>query len=101
MPFALELRKPPSQVRARIWDRDLARHNIKATEEDTRSLAKEFDVTPGVASGAISAASLCGGDLTAVRLRCAQPGQSDFGREAPRKSGASREIRPRPGPSRH
>ena len=68
MTFALELRKPPSQVRARIWDRDLARHNIKATEEDTRSLAKEFDVTPGVASGAISAASLCGGDLTAVRL---------------------------------
>ena len=68
MTFALELRKPPSQVRARIWDRDLARHGIKATEEDTRSLAKEFDVTPGVASGAISAASLCGGDLTSVRL---------------------------------
>ena len=68
MTFALELRKPPSQVRARIWGRELARHDIKATEEDTRSLAKEFDVTPGVASGAIAAASLCGGDLTTVRL---------------------------------
>ena len=68
MTFALELRQPPSQVRARIWKRELARHDIKATEEDTRSLAKEFDVTPGVASSAIAAASLCGGDLPAVRL---------------------------------
>ena len=68
MTFALELRKPPSQVRARIWKRELARRDIKATEQDARSLAKEFDVTPGVASGAIAAASLCGGDLTAVRL---------------------------------
>ena len=68
MTFALELRKPPSQVRARIWKRELARRDIKATEQDARSLAKEFDVTPGVASGAIAAAGLCGGDLTAVCL---------------------------------
>ena len=68
MTFALELRKPPSQVRSRIWKRELARHDIKATEQDSHSLAKEFDVTPGVASGAIAAASLCGGDLAAVRL---------------------------------
>lgn len=68
MTFALELRLPPCRVRDRIWGRDLARHGIKATEEDTRSLAKEFDVTPGVASSAIAGASLCGGDLTAVRL---------------------------------
>ena len=68
MTFTLELRKPPCRVRERIWERELARHNIKATEEDTRSLAKEFDVTPGVASSAIAGASLCGGDLAAVRL---------------------------------
>ncbi len=68
MTFALELRKPPPQVRARIWKRELARRNIKATDADTHALAKEFDVTPGVASGAIAAAGLCGGDLTAVRL---------------------------------
>ena len=68
MTFALELRQPPSQVRERIWRRELARHDIKAAEEDTRSLAKEFDVTPGVASSAIAGASLCGGDLAAVRL---------------------------------
>ena len=68
MTFTLELSKPPCRVRERIWGRELARHNIKATEEDTRSLAKEFDVTPGVASSAIAGASLCGGDLAAVRL---------------------------------
>ena len=68
MTFALELRKPPCRVRERILGRELARHGIKATEEDTRSLAKEFDVTPGVASSAIAGASLCGGDLAAVRL---------------------------------
>ena len=68
MTFTLELRKPPSQVRARIWKRELARRDIKATEQDVRSLAKEFDVTPGVASSAIAGASLCGGDLAAVRL---------------------------------
>ena len=68
MTFTLELRKPPCRVRARIWERDLARNGIKATEEDTRSLAKEFDVTPGVVASAIAGASLCGGDLAAVRL---------------------------------
>ena len=68
MTFTLELRKPPSQVRARIWKRELARRDIKATEQDVRALAKEFNVTPGVASSAIAGASLCGGDLAAVRL---------------------------------
>ncbi len=67
MTFALELRRPPPRVRARIWGRELARHGIEATEENACSLAREFDVAPGVASGAIAAARLCGGDLAAVR----------------------------------
>ena len=68
MTFVLELRQPPCRVRERIWKRELTRHGIKATEEDTHSLAKEFNVTPGIASSAIAGASLCGGDLAAVRL---------------------------------
>ena len=68
MTFALELRRPTRRTRARIWSRELERHGIEATEEDGQSLAKEFEVAPGVASGAIAAASLCGGDLAAVRL---------------------------------
>lgn len=68
MTFALELCKPPCRVRERIWKRELARRDIEATEQDARSLAKEFDVTPGIASSAIAAARLCGRDLAAVRL---------------------------------
>ena len=94
MTFALELRKPPSQVRAHIWGRDLARHGIKATEEDTRSLAKEFDVTPGVASGAIAAASLCGGDLTTVRLGVRSLSQVIVGEKPPANLGAPERFDP-------
>ena len=94
MTFALELRQPPSQVRARIWKRELARHDIKATEEDTRSLAKEFDVTPGVASGAIAAASLCGGDLTTVRLGVRSLSQVIVGEKPPANLGAPERFDP-------
>ena len=87
MTFALELRKPPSPVRARIWKRELARREIKATEQDTHSLAKEFDVTPGIASGAIAAASLCGGDLTAVRLGVRSLSQAIVGEKPPANQG--------------
>ncbi len=67
MTFALELRQPPPRIQARIWRRELTRHGIEATEENARSLAREFDVTPGMASGAVAAARLCGGDLETVR----------------------------------
>ena len=67
MTFAFELRPPPFPVRARIWRRELERHGIEATEEDAAALAREFDVAPGLASGAVAAAGLCGGDLAAVR----------------------------------
>ena len=87
MTFALELRQPPSQVRARIWKRELARREIKATEQDAHSLAKEFNVTPGVASGAIAAAGLCGGDLTAVRLGVRSLSQVIFGKKPPANQG--------------
>ena len=67
MMFAVKLRQPSVQVRARIWVRQLAEHGIESGEEDARALATEFDVTPGVASGATAAARLSGGGLTAVR----------------------------------
>ena len=67
MMFAVELRQPSVQVRARIWARQLAHHGIESGAEDARALAREFDVTPGVASGATAAARLSGGDLSAVR----------------------------------
>ena len=68
MMFAVELRQPPSHVRARIWSRQLAKHDIESDGNDARSLASEYDVTPGVASGVTAAAELVdGGGLDAVR----------------------------------
>ena len=67
MMFALELRPPTARVRERIWTRQLERHGIEAAPDDVRSLAAEFDVTPGVATGAIAAAQLSGGDIETVR----------------------------------
>ncbi len=66
MMFALELRQPPPRVRERIWARHLAHHGIEATEEDAHALAREFNVTPGVASG-VTAARLGGGTVADVR----------------------------------
>ena len=67
MMFALELRQPPPKVRERIWARQLAQHGIKASPEDACALAREFDVTPGVASGVTAAAGVGGGTVADVR----------------------------------
>ena len=65
--YAVEMRQPPPCVRARIWERQLARHEIEATPADALALAHEFDASPGVAAGATTAADLCGGDIKTVR----------------------------------
>ena len=67
MMFAFELRPPTGPVRERVWQRQLARNGIEADAADVRSLAVEFDVTPGVAAGATAAARLGGGDIDTVR----------------------------------
>ena len=68
MMFALELRQPSSRVRARIWTRQLASHGIEASGEEADSLARAYDVTPGVAAGVTAAARLVdGGDIATVR----------------------------------
>ena len=67
MMFALELRQPPPKVRARIWARHLTHHGIESADEDAHTLAREFDVTLGVASGVTAAARLGGGTIADVR----------------------------------
>ncbi len=67
MMFALELRPPTTAVRARVWARQLDRHDIAAAPEEVSALASEFDATPGIAAGATAAARLAGGDIAAVR----------------------------------
>ena len=84
MMFALELRPPTPRVRARIWARQLDRHDIEAGPDDALALAGEFEATPGVAAGATAAARLGGGDIATVRrgvrslsrvLSCERPPQ--------------------------
>lgn len=67
MMFALELRPPTTAVRARVWARQLDRHDIAAAPEEVTALASEFDATPGIAAGATAAACLAGSDIAAVR----------------------------------
>ena len=68
MMFALELRQPSPQVRTRVWARQLSSHGIEASVEEAGSLAREYDVTPGVAAGVTAAARLVeGGDISTVR----------------------------------
>ena len=67
MMFALELRRPTTPVRSRIWTRVLAQHGIEAEREEVLALAREFEATPGVGAGATAAAGLAGGGIAAVR----------------------------------
>ena len=68
MMYALELRQPSPRVRARIWARQLERQGIPSEECDAQALARDFNVTPGVAAGATAAARLIdGGDVATVR----------------------------------
>ena len=94
MTFALELRPPPCRTRARIWSRELARHGIEAAEEDAHSLAREFEVAPGLASGAVAAARLCGGDLAAVRRGVRSLSRVISGEKPPVGQGAGERFDP-------
>ena len=68
MMYALELRQPSPRVRTRIWARQLERQGIPSAEADAQALARDFNVTPGVAAGATAAARLIdGGDIGTVR----------------------------------
>ena len=68
MMYAIELRQPSPRVRTRVWARQLARHGIESSDDQARSLARDYDVSPGVVAGATAAARLIEGDgLDAVR----------------------------------
>ena len=67
MTFALEMRQPSTNVRARVWQRQLSSHGIQATPAQTLALAREFDASPGVAAGATAAAALADGHFELVR----------------------------------
>lgn len=67
MTFAIEMRKPPTRVRERIWLQHLEKYDIRVTEEDIRKLNRDFDISPGLVEGAVRGAVHCGRDVPAVR----------------------------------
>ena len=104
MMYALELRRPSPGVRRRIWARQLKRHGIPAEEGDARALAREFDVTPGVAAGATAAARLIdGGDIATVRHGVRSLSRLLHGEKPPQRAPGEFDpglIRVRTGPKR-
>ena len=85
MMYALELRQPSPRIRARIWARQLKRQGVPARKEDTQALAREYDVTPGVAAGATAAARLIeGGDIGTVRHGVHSLSRLLYGEKPPR-----------------
>ena len=102
MMYALELRRPSPRVRERIWTRQLKRHGIPSQASDAQALAREFDVTPGVAAGATAAARLIdGGDIATVRHGVRSLSRLLHGEKPPRRAPGEfdpRLIRTRTGP---
>ncbi len=68
MMFALELRQPNTEIRTRVWARQLEKNGITATPDEVRELAREFDTTPALAAGATVAARIGDGNLDTVRF---------------------------------
>ena len=87
MMFAFELRQPSPEVRTRIWARQLAKHEVAASIDDAQALAKNYDVTRGVAEGATAAARLIEeGDIDTVRFGVQSLSKLVYGERPPRES---------------
>ena len=56
--YALEVKTPPAQARARIWRDELARRKVKMTEKEIDRLARNYELPPSYAVSAIRAAKL-------------------------------------------
>lgn len=69
MTFVHEMRTPSRPHRERQWTRMLRRH--PACTADPAALARQFDFTPGLAAGAVRAASLADPDAARLPLAVA------------------------------
>ena len=64
MSFSLEMRLPPTKVRARVWKRLLSEHSCEITEPEVDALARRFEIAPGLAATALRSTELAGGGTT-------------------------------------
>ena len=87
MMYALELRQPSPRVRTRIWARQHERQGIPSAKGDAQALARDFNVTPGVAAGATAAARLIdGGDIGTVRHGVRSLSRLLYGEQPPQRA---------------
>jgi SpoVK/Ycf46/Vps4 family AAA+-type ATPase len=63
MTLVIEMKGPGPRERARLWSRMLQSSALQIPERDLARLAKETEVAPGVAAGALRATELAGGGL--------------------------------------
>lgn len=66
--FALELRQPPQQVRARVWARLSDKHRMKLDAATQDQLAREGAEAPAMVDTALRATKLAGGRKTDLHL---------------------------------
>jgi len=67
MTYTLEMRVPPVQVRARIWQRIATKQDFALTDEQAEELARSYEVSPAVAANAMRAAKLTRGGFEALK----------------------------------
>ncbi|MGR3460943.1 MAG: AAA family ATPase [Roseovarius sp.] len=66
--FAIELRKPPQQVRVRVWARLSDKHRMKLDTATQDQLARESEEAPALADTALRATKLAGGRKADLHL---------------------------------
>ncbi len=82
MTFAMELRRPPQEVRVRVWARLSEKHRMKLDPATQAQLAREVEDPPALAANALRAAKLAGGGTSDLRLAvCASAKAVRGGRE--------------------
>jgi AAA+ superfamily predicted ATPase len=67
MTYALEIRIPPTAVRARLWRRSADRMALPLSDAEITGLAQDFETAPALGEMAVTAAKLAGGDVRDIR----------------------------------
>ncbi len=68
MTFAVEMTVPPRKIREKVWCRVLEKEKVSLPPEEIARLANDFPEAPSLASSAVRAAKLAGGEPERVRL---------------------------------
>ena len=65
--LAICFKRPPVEVRGKIWDKYLTRHRITCSKQDITALAKKYEVPPSMIESAARATCMVKGNLDTVK----------------------------------